>query len=158
MNNTKDSTYSNYLKCCLLLPILNGSCPTLPSDDSARQNTENNATALTPAHKEIIFAEFPGGQPALLNYMTDNLCYPADALQMGIEGRVIVNFTIDEIGNIVDVFVQRSTNPLLDAEALRLVSAMPQWKPMLRDSKPEAVKYTLPVSFKLPEHEAQKVG
>jgi TonB family protein len=70
-----------------------------------------------------------------------------------IKGRVIVRFTIDEGGKVCSPEVLRSLHPLMDAEALRIVRAMPRWEPArdLHHGKPMPQKFTLPIMFKLPE-------
>lgn len=97
--------------------------------------------------------EFPGGTPALMGHMTEQLRYPEAALADSIEGRVIVRFIVDEQGTICFPKVIRPLHPLLDAEALRFVRSMPRWKPALmgRDERPARCLFTLPVIFKMPE-------
>lgn len=93
--------------------------------------------------------EFPGGLPGYAEFFKKNMKYPAECEENGISGRVLVKFTVDEKGAIVDPFILKSAHPLLDAEALRLVKAMPKWTPGEDGGKPTAVKYVLPVTFML---------
>lgn len=93
--------------------------------------------------------EFPGGQIAMLNFLNKNIRYPEAAHKAGIQGRVVATFVVEKDGSISNAKVMRSIDPLLDAEALRVISSMPNWIPGKQDGKPVAVKYTVPVSFKL---------
>ena len=94
--------------------------------------------------------EFPGGQEALMEWIEQNKVYPQEAIDKGIEGRVVVKFTIEEDGTVTNGKIVRGVDPLLDNEALRLVSIMPKWKPARLDDKDIRTFYTLPVLFKLP--------
>ena len=93
--------------------------------------------------------EYPGGIKALLDYLCQNVKYPADAEKQKIEGRVIANFVVETDGSISNVEVFRPVFPSLDAEAVRVLSAMPKWKPGMQSSKVVRVKYTVPISFNL---------
>ena len=95
--------------------------------------------------------EFPGGQLALMEWIKQNMVYPQEAIAKGIEGRVIVKFTIEEDGTVTNGKIVRGVDPLLDKEALRLVSIMPKWKPARLDDKDIRAIYNLPLSFKLPK-------
>ncbi len=104
-----------------------------------------------PLSEEIlVFAEqmpeFPGDLNA---YLSKNLIYPSDAKENGIQGKVIVQFTIGSDGNIYDVKALRPTYPSLDKEAMRVVKSMPKWKPGKQNGKAVAVRYTLPITFSL---------
>ena len=90
---------------------------------------------------------FPGGSEALKEYLKKNTMYPnPDAC---ITGRVVVVFVVDEKGNVGDVKVARSVEPSFDAEAVRVVKAMPRWNPGTEKGKAVKVRYTLPVTFRL---------
>ena len=93
--------------------------------------------------------EFPGGIKALLDYLCQNVKYPVDAEKQKIEGRVIANFVVETDGSISNVEVFRPVFPSLDAEAVRVLSAMPKWKPGMQSGKVVRVKYTVPISFNL---------
>jgi protein TonB len=93
--------------------------------------------------------EFPGGIKALLDYLCQNVKYPADAEKQKIEGRVIANFVVETDGSISNVEVFRPVFPSLDAEAVRVLSAMPKWKPGMQSGKVVRVNYTVPISFNL---------
>ncbi len=93
--------------------------------------------------------EFPGGPQAMMQFIKDNLQYPQIAKENGIQGRVILQFVVDETGQVTDPKVIRSIDPSLDTEAIRLVLSMPRWMPGMQDGKAVAVRYTIPVIFKL---------
>ena len=92
---------------------------------------------------------FPQGDA--IEYIRKHIIYPPVALEKNIQGRVIVQFTIDLDGSVIDVKVARGIYPALDKEAVRLVQSMPKWKPGLQRNKPIKIRYTLPVNFTLPK-------
>ncbi len=96
---------------------------------------------------------FPGGPQAMMQFIKDNLKYPQIAKENGIQGRVILQFVVDETGKVIDPKVIRSIDPSLDTEAIRLVLSMPRWIPGMQDGKAVAVRYTIPVIFKLEKAE-----
>lgn len=95
--------------------------------------------------------EFPGGQPALIRHISENTKYPPKAKKKKITGKVVVQFMIDTNGrvNMDSTRVVESVHPLLDQEALRVVSIMPVWKPGRQRGKNVNVYYKLPFNFKL---------
>ncbi len=97
--------------------------------------------------------EFPGGMEALMKYLGDNIKYPAEAHKNGIEGRVIANFIVNKDGSISDVNVVQGVDPLLDAEAVRVLSLMPLWKPGKQRGETVKVRFTIPVVFRLKKDE-----
>lgn len=101
--------------------------------------------------------EFPGGTTAMMEYIAKNLRYPAKAHQAGIQGRVIASFIVEKDGSISHPGIMRSVNPDLDAEAIRVLSAMPKWKPGTQRGKEVRVRYTVPVNFKLNKPEAEEI-
>ena len=92
---------------------------------------------------------FPGGQGALMAFLSSNIKYPVVAQENGVQGRVIVGFVVEKDGSISDVKVMRSVDPSLDREAQRVVKAMPKWKPGKQNGSAIRVKYTVPVVFRL---------
>ena len=95
--------------------------------------------------------QFPGGSKAMREYLKTNMRYPQIAKENGIQGRVILQFVVDETGKVRDPKILRSVDPALDAEAIRLVEAMPLWTPGKQDGKAVAVRFTVPVAFSLQE-------
>ena len=114
---------------------------------------------LLPSEEEAVYPpiynvidqmpEFPGGIDKLLQFINDNMKYPSKAQMEGIQGRVIVQFIVDEDGYIMEPNIVRNVEPSLDNEALRLIKMLPQWKPGTLKGKAVKVKYTVPVAFKL---------
>ncbi len=100
--------------------------------------------------------EFPGGMSACLDYLQKNMRYPESAKQAGTQGRVTVQFVVDKDGGIKNPKVVRPVDKELDAEAIRLIQSMPKWKPGMEKGQAVAVKYTLPVAFKLEGSEPDK--
>lgn len=92
---------------------------------------------------------FPGGMEALNNYLMKNIKYPPKAEENGIQGRVIVTFVITKEGKMTKAKVKKSIDPLLDAEALRVVKTMHKWIPGRQNGKVVNVQFTIPVTFRL---------
>ena len=93
--------------------------------------------------------QFPGGAPKLMEYLSQNIRYPKEAMEADKQGRVIVSFVVDKDGLIRDARVVKSVDPLLDAEGLRVISSMPNWTPGKQSGKAVNVKYTVPITFRL---------
>ncbi len=93
--------------------------------------------------------EFPGGEAALRAYIAKSINYPVIAQENGIQGKVYVTFVVDKDGGISDAKIARGVDPSLDKEALRVVNALPKWKPGKQRGKPVRVSYTVPISFVL---------
>ena len=94
--------------------------------------------------------EFPGGQKALFEYLSNNVHYPEQAVKDSIEGRVICQFLVHADGSITDIEVVRSQGyPELDEEAVRVIRSMPKWEWTRTPGKFAPMKYTLPINFKL---------
>lgn len=93
--------------------------------------------------------EYPGGQAALFEFISKNVKYPDDAVKKKVEGKVFVTFVVDTDGKITDVSLLRKVFPSLDAEAVRVISAMPNWIPGKQKGQVVRVKYTVPIMFRL---------
>ena len=91
--------------------------------------------------------EFPGGMPAMIEYLQTNIKYPKDAIKQNVGGRVMVMFVVEADGSLSNVRVARKVFPSLDSEAVRVVKAMPKWKPGKEKGRPVRVNFTLPVVF-----------
>lgn len=94
--------------------------------------------------------EFPGGSIALANYLHTQVKYPPLAEQNKIQGRVTCQFVITNEGVVTNVKVSRSSDPLLDAEAKRVISEMPKWIPGRHHGERVNTKYSVPITFTLP--------
>ena len=92
---------------------------------------------------------FPGGQVAMMLYLSKNTKYPALARKNEIQGRVVCTFVVERDGSISDIQVSRGLDPSLDKEAVRVLSSMPHWIPGKQNGKVVRVKYSVPVTFRL---------
>lgn len=94
-------------------------------------------------------AEFPGGLPALMKWLSNNIRYPEAAQQNDIQGRVIVKFVVEKNGSIGAVDIVKGVDKDLDREAIRVVKKMPKWQPGKNNGVAVRSYFTLPVVFKL---------
>ena len=92
---------------------------------------------------------FPGGMEAMIQFLSSNIQYPADAQKQKVDGRVLVNFVVEKDGSITEVKVIKPAFPSLDAEAIRVVKAMPKWKPGYQRGQAVRVQFTMPINFSL---------
>jgi TonB family protein len=92
---------------------------------------------------------YPGGKPAIAAYIAKTVKYPGPCLDKKIEGRVVCRFTVTRDGTVKDIVVTKSVDPLLDKEAVRVISLMPKWIPGRHNGARVDAKYTLPVTFRL---------
>lgn len=128
-------------------------------DDKTSRKTAENADS-----PELVYSvvqkkpEFPGGDAALLQYISDNIHYPEEASDKKIQGRVVVRFVINKDGSVGETSVLRSADPLLDKEALRVVGTLPSFKPGEVDGKPVSVYYVLPIGFSLKDDAKKENG
>ncbi|MEA5129914.1 MAG: M56 family metallopeptidase [Proteiniphilum sp.] len=118
------------------------------------QAKDDKKTAMPSASNEVFVVvenqpEFPGGNAAMMKFLSDNIKYPKSAQDNGIQGRVIVNFVVEKDGSLSDVQVVHSQDPALDKEAVRVIESMPKWKPGTQRGETVRVRYTLPVVFRL---------
>ena len=118
------------------------------NSDPTKTNGDDNVFVVVEKQPE-----FPGGVEALMSYLGDNIKYPEEAHKNGIEGRVIANFIVNKDGSISDVNVVQGLDPLLDAEAVRVLSLMPIWKPGTQRGEAVNVRFTIPVVFRLKKDE-----
>ena len=101
---------------------------------------------VTESVNDTILPTYPGGTPALMVFLQENIKYPEQAEREGIEGRVVATFVVELDGSVSDVRIALSVHPLLDAEVLRVVSLMPNWNPGKNIGR---VCYSLPITFRL---------
>ena len=93
--------------------------------------------------------QFPGGDKALVDYLTKTIVYPAEAQKQKWEGKTLVAFTVNEDGTVGNVHVVKSSWNLLDNEAIRIVKLMPKWIPASTDGVNKKEMVILPVTFDL---------
>lgn len=117
--------------------------------------TTKQTANTTPVKEKLIFQvaeempEFPGGMEECMKFISQNTQYPLEAHRKGIHGRVLVSGVISDKGDIESPRIYRSVDPLLDAEALRVIQTMPKWKPGKQRGKPVNVMFMFPVAFNL---------
>lgn len=122
-----------------------------------------NAPATTDDGEEVYevvekMPKFPdGGMSGLMKYLSANIRYPEAAHKAGTQGRVTVQFVVGKDGSIGNVSILRGVDPALDAEAIRVISGMPKWKPGTQKGEPVNVKYTVPVMFRLTPEPVEKI-
>ena len=114
-----------------------------PKDSMKKKPTDMTSLSTPPT--------FPGGDQMLMLWIGQHVVYPEGAMKRGEKGRVTVSFHIDENGKITQPKVERGVSADLDAEALRVISSMPDWKPGTKDGKPVEIRYMLPITFKMPD-------
>ncbi len=100
-----------------------------------------------------VLPEYPGGTAAMFEFIQKNVKYPESAKEKGIEGRVFVQFVVEKDGSLNEITVLRGVSEDIDAEAIRVVKAMPNWKPGMTEGKTVRVQYVLPFNFKLTGNE-----
>jgi protein TonB len=115
----------------------------------AKDSSKNNEDKDEIYEVADVMPEYPGGVEAMFQFLRDNMKYPIEALDEGIQGRVLVQFVVNKKGSIKDIEVYKSVHPLLDKEAIRVVKSMPKWNPGMQKGKPVRVKYTMPIMFRL---------
>ena len=93
--------------------------------------------------------QFPGGEAALMKYLSSHINYPPMAAENNIQGRVVVQFVVDKTGRVGEVKVVRSVDKDLDKEAVRVCRSLPKFTPGRQNGQAVSVWYTLPVTFKL---------
>lgn len=112
---------------------------------------EDGATVISANEHPLAetLPEFPGGVEALYKYLAENIKYPEQAKKDGVQGRVFVRFVVEADGTVAEAEVLRGIGGGCDEEALRVVNAMPKWKPGTVDGKPVRTQYNLPITFRL---------
>ncbi len=93
--------------------------------------------------------EFPGGEAARQQFLSDNLRYPQMAREAGIQGTVFVTFVVEIDGSVTDVRIVRGIGGGCDEEALRVVRMMPRWQPGRQRGQPVRVQFVMPIRFRL---------
>ena len=123
--------------------------------DVSSKSREVNEQVFTVVEK---MPSFPGGDAELLKYIATNIKYPKESLDNGEQGRVICSFIVGRDGSVNNPEVLRGVTPLLNEEAVRVINTMPRWNPGMQRGKAVAVKYTVPITFRLksPVEEAKE--
>lgn len=139
-----------YLKILLLFLS-----PLLVMDICAQSDTNGTEEPVVFRIVEVM-PEFPGGDEALVSYLSENIEYPKKAQKKNIEGTVYIQFVVESDGSVTNIEVLRSPDPLLSEEAVRVVSEMPNWKPGTQRGKNVNVMFNLPVRFTLTDPPKRK--
>ena len=156
--NTKRYKLANYVPAIMLGGGLLLSFSFTPMESkTAFVNTEKTTrpVPVTDTTDNEVFSvveempTFPGGQKALITWLQTNLKYPKEAQEKKIQGTVMIQFIVQKDGSIVKPEILRSADPILDKEALRLVSLMPKWTPGKQRGKSVNTRFVLPIVFKL---------
>lgn len=129
------------MRCYVTLPITFKLQTDLP--------TQSVESKIETEYDQI--AEFEGGKYGIMRYLFRNLEYPIEALDYGVYGRVWVRFIVEKDGSLSNVSVEKDVNKWLDKEAVRAVSAMPEWSPAMKDNQPVRTYYRLPIDFSIRE-------
>ena len=131
-------------------------------------NTQKTVTSeptekpITETVEERVFveyeenAQFPGGDEAMYKWIAEHIKYPEECKAKGIQGRVHLTFVIETDGSVTNVKALRSPDEALSQEAIRVVSAMPKWKPATQMDKPVRCNYRLPIMFRLPPAQTEQ--
>jgi len=118
-----------------------------------RENKPDVEKDVDPAAEKYIIIEelpsYPGGTNALHEFLMSNLKYPEDAKARGIEGEVMVSYTISSEGKIINAKIMRGISPDIDAEALRLTNSIKEWKPAEQGGKPIPTTVNMPIEFRI---------
>ncbi len=130
-------------------------------DVEIKEDTENNTNFIIDEIEEIVeedpvplyklekWPEFPGGESAMMAFLSNNLKYTSAAREINLEGTVHVFFLIWKDGSIRDIEIRRGVGAGLDEEVIRVISKMPKWAPGTQNGRNVSVVYNLPVKFKL---------
>lgn len=141
------------LKALPVLPLLILLFMAFSCSNSIDDSKSQNSTVVQKAEKADTtidkMPEFPGGQEAMSKFIIDNVKYPETAKKSGTEGKVFVTFTVAKTGKLEKIRISQKGNELLDNEAIRVMSAMPNWTPGEDKGAPVDVEMTLPIAFKL---------
>ena len=129
------------------------STATVP-DNPAKDNMKPDKNGVYQIVEEM--PQFPGGEKALMEYIAKNLTYPQEARDKGVEGRVFIGMVIEKDGSVSNVKVLRGISQECDAEAVRVISSLPKWKPGKMKGEPVQVSYQIPINFKLAEKQPKK--
>lgn len=139
------------LLLCLFPMLLSVS---LCAQDKPQKKTKKIKTVQAEKNVDVYkvvaeMPEFPGGKDAMFQYIFDNIRFSDADREKGIDGLVVVNFIVDEEGEISNIKVLKSVSPSLDKEAQRVINKMPKWKPGKHQGKIVKVEMNVPVKFKL---------
>lgn len=154
MMNQKRSNRWMMLKALLVIPVATLAVSVFANGTNASETpkeTHPQKTTQTKIHDVVEeMPEFNGGQLAMMEFLMNNMKYPQAAVKAKQQGRAVVGFVVRKDGTVSDVHITKSAgHAVLDEEAIRVVKAMPAWKPGKQKGEPVNVKYSVPITFKL---------
>lgn len=126
-----------------------------PNNAPQTTTTKDGSTVYLVAEE---MAKYPGGLQALMQFLSENIHYPAEAEKQNISGRVLCLFIINEDGTVSDAKIKQSAHPLLDQEALRVVNMLNGWIPAKANGHAVKCAITLPITFRLPSKDEKSTG
>lgn len=118
------------------------------------QSASASESSCNPETDEIcdfpaIEAEYPGGWIAVQNFISSHIIYPKECIKDKIQGKVFVSFVVERDGKVTNIKVEKGSHPLLDEEAKRMISIMPNWIPGKVDNKTIRSRIRIPIAFTL---------
>ena len=122
---------------------------------SAILHAQDNVDPPVPVVSDKIFQvveqmpEYPGGDEAMMKLIQQHITYPSDAREMNLQGRVVLGFVVNEDGSLDSFAVKRGLWPSIDAEALRVVRLLKDFKPGKQQGKAVRVSFVLPIMFRV---------
>ena len=154
MMNQKRSNRWMMLKALLVIPVATLAVSVFANGTNASETPKEphpQTTTQTKIHDAVEeMPEFNGGQLAMMEFLMNNMKYPQAAVKAKQQGKAVVGFVIRKDGTVSDVHITKSAGyAVLDEEAIRVVKAMPAWKPGKQKGEPVNVKYSVPITFKL---------
>ena len=154
MMNQKRSNRWIMLKALLVIPVATLAVSVFANGTNASETPKEphpQKTTQTKIHDAVEeMPEFNGGQLAMMEFLMNNMKYPQAAVKAKQQGKAIVGFVVRKDGTVSDVHITKSAgHAVLDEEAIRVVKAMPAWKPGKQKGEPVNVKYSVPITFKL---------
>lgn len=154
MMNQKRSNRWMMLKALLVIPVATLAVSVFANGTNASETVKEphpQTTTQTKIHDVVEeMPEFNGGQLAMMEFLMNNMKYPQAAVKAKQQGKAVVGFVVRKDGTVSDVHITKSAGyAVLDEEAIRVVKAMPAWKPGKQKGEPVNVKYSVPITFKL---------
>lgn len=154
MMNQKRSNRWMMLKALLVIPVATLAVSVFANgknESETASETHPQTTTQTKIHDAVEeMPEFNGGQLAMMEFLMNNMKYPQAAVKAKQQGKAVVGFVVRKDGTVSDVHITKSAGyAVLDEEAIRVVKAMPAWKPGKQKGEPVNVKYSVPITFKL---------
>lgn len=124
------------------------------TDTISNCNCNNDSVQLFITYEKD--ATFPGGEDSLALYLSENIKYPETAVKLKLEDRVYVQFCVRSSGKITDIKILKGKFDILNKEAIRLVSEMPNWNPTISRGEPICTPNMIPVNFRLTNSKMKK--